>query len=65
MGLETHVVEFAPKLMAVQLDDGGAKLLRRKIEADADKPLAINPAARIPASSAASGTVNWPTDLPK
>lgn len=33
MGLETHVVEFAPKLMAVQLDDGGAKLLRRKIEA--------------------------------
>lgn len=32
MGLETHVVEFAPKLMAVQLDDGGSKLLRRKIE---------------------------------
>ncbi|HTR00038.1 MAG TPA: nitrite reductase large subunit NirB, partial [Candidatus Acidoferrum sp.] len=32
MGLETHVVEFAPKLMAVQLDDGGAKLLCRKIE---------------------------------
>jgi nitrite reductase (NADH) large subunit len=33
MGLETHVVEFAPKLMAVQLDDGASKLLRRKIEA--------------------------------
>lgn len=32
MGLETHVVEFAPKLMAVQLDDGGSKLLRDKIE---------------------------------
>jgi nitrite reductase (NADH) large subunit len=32
MGLETHVVEFAPRLMAVQLDEGGAKLLRRKIE---------------------------------
>ncbi len=32
MGLETHVVEFAPRLMAVQLDDGGSKLLRRKIE---------------------------------
>ncbi len=31
-GLETHVVEFAPRLMAVQLDDGGGKLLRRKIE---------------------------------
>lgn len=31
-GVETHVVEFAPRLMAVQLDDGGGKLLRRKIE---------------------------------
>ena len=32
LGLETHVVEFAPRLMAVQLDDGGAQALRRKIE---------------------------------
>ncbi|ACE83313.1 nitrite reductase large subunit NirB [Cellvibrio japonicus] len=32
-GLETHVVEFAPRLMAVQLDEGGGRLLRRKIEA--------------------------------
>ncbi len=32
-GLETHVVEFAPRLMAVQLDEGGGALLRRKIEA--------------------------------
>ena len=31
-GLETHVVEFAPRLMAVQLDEGGGRLLRRKIE---------------------------------
>ncbi|NIB41480.1 nitrite reductase large subunit [Pseudomaricurvus alkylphenolicus] len=31
-GLETHVVEFAPRLMAVQLDEGGGNLLRRKIE---------------------------------
>ncbi|MDN3639093.1 nitrite reductase large subunit NirB [Simiduia curdlanivorans] len=31
-GLETHVVEFAPRLMAVQLDEGGGKLLRNKIE---------------------------------
>ena len=28
LGLETHVVEFAPRLMAVQLDDGGGALLR-------------------------------------
>ncbi|MGL6315491.1 nitrite reductase large subunit NirB [Vibrio sp. WXL103] len=33
LGLETHVVEFAPRLMAVQLDDGGGALLKRKIEA--------------------------------
>ncbi|MFJ7493490.1 nitrite reductase large subunit NirB [Streptomyces sp. NPDC097727] len=32
MGLETHVVEFAPRLMALQVDDGGAAVLRRKIE---------------------------------
>lgn len=33
LGLQTHVVEFAPRLMAVQLDEGGGELLRRKIEA--------------------------------
>ncbi len=32
LGLETHVVEFAPRLMAVQLDQDGGDLLRRKIE---------------------------------
>jgi nitrite reductase (NADH) large subunit len=32
LGLETHVVEFAPRLMAVQLDDGGGRVLRRHIE---------------------------------
>ncbi|MBL0730508.1 nitrite reductase large subunit NirB [Piscinibacter sp. HJYY11] len=32
MGLETHVVEFAPRLMAVQVDEGGGKVLRSKIE---------------------------------
>jgi len=32
LGLETHVVEFASRLMAVQLDDAGGRLLRRKIE---------------------------------
>ncbi|WP_068716560.1 nitrite reductase large subunit NirB [Vibrio tritonius] len=33
LGLTTHVVEFAPRLMAVQLDHDGGELLRRKIEA--------------------------------
>lgn len=32
LGLESHVVEFAPALMGVQLDEGGSKMLRRKIE---------------------------------
>ncbi|ATQ76592.1 nitrite reductase (NAD(P)H) [Massilia violaceinigra] len=32
MQLQTHVVEFAPRLMAVQVDDGGARVLRAKIE---------------------------------
>lgn len=33
LGLEVHVVEFAPRLMAVQLDEGGGELLRQKIAA--------------------------------
>ncbi len=33
LGLSTHVVEFAPGLMGVQLDPGGSAVLRRKIEA--------------------------------
>ncbi|MDY6922073.1 MAG: nitrite reductase large subunit NirB [Pseudomonadota bacterium] len=32
LGLETHVVEFAPRLMAVQVDDGGGNMLRSMIE---------------------------------
>jgi nitrite reductase (NADH) large subunit len=33
LGLQTHVVEFAPRLMSVQIDDAGGALLRKKIEA--------------------------------
>jgi nitrite reductase (NADH) large subunit len=32
LGLETHVVEFAPRLMPRQIDDVGSKLLVEKIE---------------------------------
>jgi len=32
LGLDTHVVEFAPRLMPVQVDDGGGTALRRRIE---------------------------------
>jgi nitrite reductase (NADH) large subunit len=33
LGLQTHVVEFAPRLMALQVDEAGGRTLRRKIEA--------------------------------
>ncbi len=33
LGLETHVIEFAPRLMPRQVDDAGSRLLVRKIEA--------------------------------
>lgn len=33
LGLETHVVEFAPQLMPVQLDQTGGALLRKEVEA--------------------------------
>lgn len=32
LGLQTHVVEFAPRLMPRQVDDAGSRLLVRKIE---------------------------------
>jgi len=32
LGLETNVVEFAPRLMPVQVDEGGGSALRRRIE---------------------------------
>ncbi|ELI3523456.1 nitrite reductase large subunit [Vibrio vulnificus] len=32
LGLETHVVEFAPRLMPVQLDEGAGAVLKSKIE---------------------------------
>lgn len=33
LGLKSHVVEFAPRLMPVQLDEDGGALLKQKIEA--------------------------------
>lgn len=33
LGLQTHVVEFAPRLMGIQIDEPGGNLLRKKIEA--------------------------------
>ncbi|HTV79233.1 MAG TPA: nitrite reductase large subunit NirB [Steroidobacteraceae bacterium] len=33
LGLATHVVEFAPRLMAAQIDDAGGRVLRERIAA--------------------------------
>jgi nitrite reductase (NADH) large subunit len=33
MGLETHVVEFAPRLMPMQIDEAGGEVLKEKIQA--------------------------------
>jgi nitrite reductase (NADH) large subunit len=33
LGLRTHIVEFSPRLMALQVDEGGGETLRRTIEA--------------------------------
>jgi len=33
LGLETHVVEFGPRLMGVQIDEGGGQALRSRINA--------------------------------
>ncbi|MGZ5269953.1 MAG: nitrite reductase large subunit NirB [Ramlibacter sp.] len=33
LGLQAHVVEFSPRLMALQVDEAGGRTLRRKIEA--------------------------------
>jgi nitrite reductase (NADH) large subunit len=33
LGLQTHVVEMAPRLMPVQVDDGGGAMLARHVEA--------------------------------
>ena len=32
LNLDTHVVQFGPRLMSAQLDDGGAGMLKQKIE---------------------------------
>ena len=32
LGLAVHIVEFAPRLMALQVDDAGGAILRRRIE---------------------------------
>jgi nitrite reductase (NADH) large subunit len=32
LDLQTHVIEFAPRLMAVQVDDGGGNMLSKKIQ---------------------------------
>lgn len=39
LGLRTHIVEFSPRLMALQVDEGGGRALRRTVE---DMGLAVH-----------------------
>lgn len=59
LGLETHVVEFAPNLMAVQLDSDGAAMLRKKIEALGVGYTPVNRRRRLPPQ-----TTGWCCALP-
>ena len=61
LGLETHVVEFAPRLMAVQLDDGGGRVLRGKIEQLGVRVHTGKTTAEIVAGSAPVTRSNSPT----
>jgi nitrite reductase (NADH) large subunit len=54
LGLETHVVEFAPRLMPVQVDDGGGDILRRSVE---ELGLTVHIGARTEEVLASGGTV--------
>nr|WP_229820095.1 nitrite reductase large subunit NirB [Streptomyces abikoensis] len=70
LGLETHVVEFAPRLMALQIDDAGGALLRRKIEdlgvtvhtGAGARAVETGPDGRVSALTLSDGT-GFPTDL--
>jgi nitrite reductase (NADH) large subunit len=69
LGLDTHVVEFAPRLMPVQLDEGGARTLRRHIEAlgvhvhTGRSTLAIESDGERPTALRFDGHDPLPTDL--
>jgi nitrite reductase (NADH) large subunit len=54
LGLETHVVEMAPRLMAVQVDDAGGATLARHIEA---LGLTVHTGARTTEVAASAGRV--------
>ncbi len=55
LGLDVHVVEFAPRLMPRQLDDEGSKLLVREIEALGVKVLLKHQTKRIEGNGSITG----------
>ena len=67
LGLETHVVEFAPRLMSMQVDDEGGAILRAKCVTG--MPLSAGPASAaetpgtcgraLPSTLAAQGRSPW------
>ena len=55
LGLETHVVELAPRLMSLQVDDIGGSVLRRRIEAMGVSLHLATATARIVTDTSAAG----------
>ena len=61
-GLSTHVVEFAPRLMPLQVDEAGGAMLRRHIEdLGLDRPHRTDAAAGRAAATARSAGLCSPT----
>eukprot|EP00977_Amphora_coffeiformis_P009629 scaffold2219_cov177-Amphora_coffeaeformis.AAC.5 len=61
IGLESHIIEFAPILMCRQIDQGGHDVLVKKIE---DMGLKVHCGARTEAIVGADGTTDNDSDAP-
>jgi len=61
MQLETHVVEFSPRLMAVQVDEGGGRVCARKYE---KLGVTAHYPQRIPSPSSMASTARIACNLP-
>lgn len=70
LGLDTHVVEFAPRLMPAQVDEGGGEALRRGVEGlgvrvrtgVGAREIVTGPGGRVTAMALSDGSA-LPTDL--
>ena len=63
LGLETHVVEMAPRLMPVSLDEAGGGTLVRHIRSSASRCTAAPPRSGWSTSTDTSPGSSWPTTV--